>query len=75
MLQYIINGKNNEEACSLQSVKTHINNLYKKLAVTHRKAAIERGPALGGGSGGAERRQAAGWSPGAEMTRLEASLD
>lgn len=58
VLQYIINGKNNEDIAqsmfiAVSTVKTHINNLYKKLAVTHRRAAIERGRALGGDSGGA----------------------
>lgn len=56
VLQFIMDGKNNDDIAqsmfiAVSTVKTHINNLYKKLAVTHRKAAIARGRALSGGAG------------------------
>ncbi len=51
VLQYIIDGKSNDEIAqtmfiAVSTVKTHINNLYKKLAVTNRKEAIDRGREL-----------------------------
>lgn len=57
VLQFIMDGKNNDDIAqsmfiAVSTVKTHINNLYKKLAVTHRKAAIARGRALSGGADG-----------------------
>lgn len=51
VLQYIMDGKSNDEIAqtmfiAVSTVKTHINNLYKKLAVGNRKEAIARGREL-----------------------------
>ncbi|TCS36144.1 LuxR C-terminal-related transcriptional regulator [Reinekea marinisedimentorum] len=51
VLQCIIQGKSNEETArtmfvAVSTVKTHINNLYKKLSVANRKQAIELGQKL-----------------------------
>jgi LuxR family maltose regulon positive regulatory protein len=45
VLQYIIDGKSNDDIAqtmfiAVSTVKTHINNLYKKLSVANRKEAI-----------------------------------
>jgi len=45
VLQYIIDGKSNDDIAqtmfiAVSTVKTHINNLYKKLSVVNRKEAI-----------------------------------
>ncbi len=51
VLQYIMQGKSNEEIAQMMfiavsTVKTHINNLYKKLSVANRKQAIKMGTEL-----------------------------
>ncbi|GGX53830.1 LuxR C-terminal-related transcriptional regulator [Saccharospirillum salsuginis] len=51
VLRYIMDGKSNDEIAqtmfiAVSTVKTHINNLYKKLAVTNRKEAISKGREL-----------------------------
>lgn len=54
VLQYIINGKSNDDIAqtmfiAVSTVKTHINNLYKKLSVVNRKEAIALGRELASG--------------------------
>lgn len=54
VLQYIIDGKSNDEIAqtmfiAVSTVKTHINNLYKKLSVANRKEAIALGKELSAG--------------------------
>jgi len=51
VLQHIIDGKSNDDIAStmfiaVSTVKTHINNLYKKLGVANRKEAIAKGQQL-----------------------------
>lgn len=51
VLQYIIDGKSNDDIAqtmfiAVSTVKTHINNLYKKLSVANRKEAIALGKEL-----------------------------
>ncbi|MFQ3292688.1 LuxR C-terminal-related transcriptional regulator, partial [Reinekea sp.] len=51
VLQYIIEGKSNDDIAqtmfiAVSTVKTHINNLYKKLSVANRKEAIVLGKEL-----------------------------
>lgn len=51
VLRYIIEGKSNDDIANtmfiaVSTVKTHINNLYKKMAVANRKEAIEMGKEL-----------------------------
>ena len=51
VLQYIIDGKSNDDIANamfiaVSTVKTHINNLYKKLSVANRKEAIALGKEL-----------------------------
>jgi LuxR family maltose regulon positive regulatory protein len=51
VLQYIIEGKSNDDIAqtmfiAVSTVKTHINNLYKKLSVANRKEAIALGREL-----------------------------
>lgn len=53
VLQYIIDGKSNDDIAqtmfiAVSTVKTHINNLYKKLSVANRKEAIALGKELTG---------------------------
>lgn len=53
VLQCIMQGKSNEEIAktmfvAVSTVKTHINNLYKKLSVSNRKEAIALGGKLSG---------------------------
>lgn len=53
VLQYIMEGKSNDDIAqtmfiAVSTVKTHINNLYKKLSVTNRKEAIALGKELTG---------------------------
>lgn len=54
VLRYIIDGKSNDDIAqtmfiAVSTVKTHINNLYKKLAVTNRTDAINKGRDLSQG--------------------------
>lgn len=51
VMRYIMEGKSNDEIAqtmfiAVSTVKTHINNLYKKLAVSNRREAVDKGREL-----------------------------